>query len=674
MRVKTAVTVVMLIILVSPIFTETLGTRAGIEEKGDIWVLDKGFSNGVTRDLEGYLMKKTYSTKERKLVPERVAHFKVSKVFQSFCYAKVDKWSQGFTSKDARFAQFLKHLVPPKGTKKKPPAAKEKKVETGKTQRWYLEKGDNAYALKQYERAIDYYDKVLEKDPDDPGAKSRRKKARGRHFILQGDLDHENSEYSRAYEYYIMAFQVLGEENFLAAEKILDLWTQDKDFHERTKEFEINPAVILDSLINYCGELLEENQLDILSTLSRKMKQFAEDDGLKNKLETLTAAKEIQGDIENNSFQNLLVSINQAIEKNNLYKADYIIKRLDALAIDNRTKDQLVDLKEKLRAQQTQVLLQREVKQKEEKIRKYEEEAEAFVKIKKYDEAINRYMEIYKLEPDKKEYSEKITRLQSEKHKYEKFQEELKATVERDGHILRAADYLQKDLMQDALDYYIKAYKALPEEGKAVAGVVKVLETCSVDDAKFISPDLLGRKRSKFTKDFLNHVEKEYLAIDDEAGFDILSKIGFISGNKRYAELMTKIKDNLYAKNLRLGNDRFKAADFKGAGVFYEKAKGFKETAAMKIHLEVCVEMEKIAELVARDRKKELGLVFGALMTHPNKYDIVEGMLNLSDKYLDESNFKKAKYLYKKADGFQIYKFRERITALKKKAKGLKKK
>ena len=59
---------------------------------------------------------------------------------------------------------------------------------------------------------------------------------------------------------------------------------------------------------------------------------------------------------------------------------------------------------------------------------------------------------------------------------------------------------------------------------------------------------------------------------------------------------------------------------------------------------------------------------------YPYKYEILEGLLNQSNKYLDNLKFKEAKYLYKKVGDFQVYKFKERISALKKKHKELKKK
>ena len=669
-----AVFIVVFLFLPVFLFTQSPGTKARIEEKSNFWVLDKGLSNGVAVDLEGYLMKKTYSPKDRKFIQEKVAHFKVFRVFGVSCYAKVDRWLEGFSAKDAQWAQFLKPLVPPKGKKRKVEPVKAEKIEAGKTRRWYLNKGDNAFNLQKYDLAIDYYEKVLDKDPDDPGAILRMKKAKSKHFLHQGNLDYANQRYSSAYEYYMMAFDMRGEETAAAAEKIVDIWEKNREFYDKTKEFETSPELILEPLIKYCDTLLEEKRWDTLSVLAQKIKEFAETDRLKNKLDTLITAKEIQKDLEEGNYKKIVTAIETSINENNLYKAGYMIKKLDNLAADAETRSRLVDLKEELRSQKTQQEIRETIALKKEKIEKLEREAQAFIGIKDYDKAIARYMEIYKLDPDKKEYSDKIAELQEEKFKHEKSQEEIKAKVERDRLILYAEDYFQKDLMQDSLDYYIKAYKTFPEEGNAVAGVVKVLESCSTDDAKFLTPALLGRKQTKFTKDFLSYIEKEYLNSKDEAGFKILAKTVFITNNKHYDQLVRDFKSNLYAQNLKLGHEQFKVADFDKAAALYRKAKGFKDTPEINVRLRVSSQLIDVKNLMEQWNKKELSQLFDSITTHPYKYSILEGLLNLSEKYLELSDFKKARYLYKRVGDFQILKFKDRVSELKDKEKEMRKK
>ncbi|MCP5052585.1 MAG: tetratricopeptide repeat protein, partial [bacterium] len=223
-----------MLLSVCPFLGQALGTKARIEERGKLWVVYKGQPDGVSVGMEGYLMKKTYSSQARKLVEKKIAHFRVSKVFRINSHALVDKWMENYSSKDAQWAQFTQRLVPPRGVKPKSKSKSVKKVETGKDKRWYLDKGDNAYELGKYELAMSYYDRVIEIDPDDPGAKLRTRAAQGKSFIQQGNLDYEKKDYSRAYEYYINAYQQIpGEDKFLSAERIVDLWGIEDGFFEK---------------------------------------------------------------------------------------------------------------------------------------------------------------------------------------------------------------------------------------------------------------------------------------------------------------------------------------------------------------------------------------------------------------------------------------------------------
>jgi tetratricopeptide (TPR) repeat protein len=658
----------------SLLWPQDLGTRARIEEKGSDWTMDKGTAMGVVVGMEGYLMKKSYSSAQKKFIHQKIAHFKVFRVFKLFSYARVDRWSNGFSAKDAQWAQFIKNIAPPKGTKKTVKPMVEKKVEAGKTQRWYLDKGDASYDLGKYSQALSYYYKVLEIDPDDPGAKLRVKTAKAKYFLRQGDLDYGKNEFHSAYEYFIMAFQILEENNFLAAEKVVDLWSREEGFFEKMKEYEISPAVLLESLFKYCDRLLTERKLDKLATLAQKMIRFVSADELKYKLETLMKAKEIQGDIDNNGFNKLLDQIEAAISGNNLYKAHFIIEKMEKVMMDDGTRNRLTAYKDKLASKQIQMQIDRTILQKESKIKKLEAEAKGFIAIKNYDEAINRYLEIYKEQPEKVAYSKKIKDLQLEKFNYEKFQKQIKARVEVDNLILYAEDSFKQELMQDALDYYIKAYKIFPEEGKAVAGIVKVLENCSPTDANYITPALLERKLSKFSKDFLHYIEKKYLNVNDAIAFKILSNIGFIKNNPDLDQLILKIKDNLYEINLKLGHQEFRKASFDEASQIYTTALGLKETDVVKRWIEVCGEMNKVQNWLRLEKKKSLNLYLDGQRMRSDKYDILEGMLNLSEKFMLASKFKSSKYLRKKVATFKVAKFADRISQLKQKEKYLKKK
>jgi tetratricopeptide (TPR) repeat protein len=660
--------------VINVLWAEQLGTRARIEESGSYWTLDKGSALGVEVGMEGYLMKKSYSARQKTFIHQKIAHFKVFRLFKNFSYARVDRWSDGFSAKDAQWAQFVKKLSPPKGTKKTAVRRVEKKVEAGKTQRWYLDKGDASYDLGKYSEALSYYYKVLEIDPEDPGAKLRVKTAKAKYFLKQGDLDYTKNEFHSAYEYFIMAFQILGDNNYLAAEKVVDLWNRENGFFQKMKEYEISPAALLESLFKYCNRLLVEGKLDKLAALSQKMIKFVTADELKHKLDTYIKTKEIMADIEGSRFNSLLAVIDSAIRENNLFKAQFIIEKMEKAMMDDGTRKKLTVYKEKLASKQTQVQIDKAVLQKESKIKKLEDEAKAFISIKNYDEAINRYLEMFKMQPEKVEYSNIIKDLQLEKFKYEKFQKQIKARVEVDNLVLYAEDSFKQELMQDALDYYIKAYKIFPEEGKAIAGIVTVLEKCSAVDAAYITPARLERKLSKFIKDFLRYIEKKFLDKKDEAGFTILSKITFIKNNSDFNELMLKFKDNLYNHNLQLGHKEFKKASFEEASKMYTTALELKETNTAKHWIKTCAELEKLRNWLQADKKKSINDYLDALMMKSDKYDILEGLINLSEFYLDSGKFKKSKYLRKKVAGFKVVKFTDRLDRLKQKAKELKKK
>lgn len=677
MRAFTIITAAVLILLFKPLFPGELGTKTRIEKQGNIWRLEIGASSGVTLGLEGYLMKKTYSAEDKTWTPEKIAHFKVSKVFHRFCYARVVRWMEGFSPKDASWAQFIKHLDSPGESKKETGAGPEQVIEVGKTSRWYLEKGKEAENSLRYDLAIEYYEKVLEKDPDEPGAKLRMQRARGNYFVQQGDLDYKNREDLSAYEYYIMAFLLLKENDFIAAERILDVWGKNEDLYKKTREYEVSPTEIMRSLTNYCNKLCEEKQLEKLSTLAQKMIPFAENEEMKNKLDTLIIVKDIQHDLDNGNCKKLLALIAQSLDENNIYKANYIVEKLEKMdrgVIDDETGKQLTDLKEKLMSKKAQIKTQREVNLRNETIRKLEKEAEAFAALKKYDEAIDRYIEINKLAPDNSEYIDKRKELQLKKFEFEKKQKEIEAQVKRDELVLHAEDYYRKDLFQDALDYYLKAYKIFPEEGRALAGIAKTLETCSPGEAAFITADLLERKLNRFIKDFLDYIGREYLQSNDEKGLAILSKIIFITNNKQYNELMGQMQSNVYAKYLKSGDDQFKIADFDNAEALYKKAQRCGDTAEISTRLQVCSKLKQIKELMDREDTRELNMAINSISVLQEKHEMLVGLLNLSESYMENFDFKKAKFLYKRAAQFKVSDIKERIKTLKEKEKELKKK
>ncbi|MCP4218097.1 MAG: hypothetical protein GY765_25870, partial [bacterium] len=419
---------------------------------------------------------------------------------------------------------------------------------------------------------------------------------------------------------------------------------------------------------------LEEKKIEELTALTQKIRQFAQNDLMRNRIDTLAVAKQIQDDIDAGSYDTLMTHIDTAITENNTYKASYIIEKLDGSVIDDGTKAKLDVLKEKMRSKDTQLRLQKAKNLNREKILRLEMEAKEFATLKKYDEAIKRYMEIYKMAPENSEYNEKIQELQQKKFEYEKFKKEVDAKFEMNALILRAEDSYAKEMAQDALDYYIRAYKILPGTEKTIAGVVKVLAACEPRDARFITPQLVGRVLSKFIKDFLTYVDSNYYKSKDEIGLAILTKVTFIKENKSYEDMILKFKDFLYNKNLGLGDDQFKLAAFAEAMAFYKKALLLKDTSAIKNLIAVCIECIKLSDLMKLNKKKEASQFFALLAPSSNKTGILSGALYLSNKLLDEKKYDDAKYLYKKVDGYSISSLIPRITELKGKRRELKRK
>jgi hypothetical protein len=138
--------------------------------------------------------------------------------------------------------------------------------------------------------------------------------------------------------------------------------------------------------------------------------------------------------------------------------------------------------------------------------------------------------------------------------------------------------------------------------------------------------------------------------------------------------MVRDFKANLYAKYLKMGHEQFKMADFDKAAALYRKAKSFKDTKEIETRVRVSSELIDVKNFMEQWNKKELSQLFDSITTHPYKYSILEGLLNLSERYLGLSDFKKARYLYKRVGDYQILKFKDRVSDLKNKEKEMKKK
>jgi hypothetical protein len=630
-----------------PLFSNAQGTRAYIDKKGDIWTIHKGSSHGVKVGMEGYVIKEKYDEQSKKTQYLKVARFKVTLVYEVASRAMVDNWEQGYGPKDAQWAEFIDKLATTAGKKKKAaPPKKEVTVEAGKDRRWYLDQGDKEFEQANYEGALKYYQKVLEKDANDPGAVSREKLAKGKFYSQQGNVEYENESYAAALEYYLMAFLHLGEKDRELAEKILNLWDTNDTFYTKIQDFKVNPDAILETVIQYCENLLKEGNIEKLPDLLAKLKKHVKDEKLKLAIDDIDISLEIHQDITAKNFGAILDVIDASLNENNLYKANFIAKKLENLEMDENSANRLSLIKEKLAAKQDQIEIQKQSLLKEERIKNLEKDAQNYVNLKEFDKAIESYIKIMQLEPDKPQYGKKLKDLQMKKFQYEKSQEEIKAKLQRDTFLLQAKDNKEKDLIQDALDYYIKAYMEFPEDGKAMADMVKILETCGPEDAAYITGGLLERKFSKFKKDFLGHIEKNYQGKNDETGLKILTKIIFLTGNKKYDDLIAKFKSNLYQKNLQLGDTAFSQVDFNGALTSYQTAKGFMETPDIGKSIAVTQKLIEIQGLTDAGKKKDAA---NAIKTLPfeNRTRLIKGLVLLSKHYMKKGDFERAKHISK---------------------------
>lgn len=666
----------LILFLLFPLFSDAQGVRAYIDKKGDIWTIHKGSSHGVKVGMEGYIIKEKYDEQSKKTQFLTVARFKVTLVYEVACRAIVENWEQGYGPKDAQWAKFIDKLKPTAGKSKKAvSASKELKVAPGKDRRWYLDQGDKVFEQADYEGALKYYQKVLEKDPDDPGALSREKLAKGKFYSQQGNVEYENESYAAAGEYYLMAFLHLGEKDRELAEKILNLWDAHESFATKIQDFKVSPRAILETVTRYCETLLKEGDTEKLPALMAKLKKHVRDEKLKLTIDDIEISMEIQQGITAKNFSGILDIIDASLNDNNLYKANFIAKKLEDLEMDETCSNRLSLIKEKLAAKHDQIEIQKQSLLKDEKIKTLENQAQDHVNLKEFDKAIESYVKIMQLEPDKPEYSQKLKELQMKKFQYDKGQQEIKAKLQRDTFLLQAEDNKNQDLIQDALDYYIQAYKEYPEDGKAIAGMAKILETCVREDAAYIKGTLLERKFSKFKKDFLGHIEKNYRGENEETGLKILTKIIFLKDNKTYDQLIVTFKSRLHQKNLQLGDDAFSRVDFNGALTSYLAAKEFAQTPDIERSITVTRKLIDIEGMVKAGNKKGAS---NAVKTLPfeNRTRLIQGLALLAEETMKKGDFKRAKLVSKPL--FSAYKsnpnYKSILDGLKKAEKELKKK
>lgn len=667
-----------LLYLVQPVLAESLGTRAKIKEKGRYWELDKGFSHGAKVGLEGHFLKKLQSGKGTTI--QKVAHFKVVKVFKTTSEAAVLQWYEGFFPKDAQWAQFSVNLVPPAGSKEKTKPSQEKKTPPVKSKRFFLDKGSEALKSMEYERALQYYEEMLKVYPNDPGAKKGKKIAMGKSLVEKGNTSYDKGDYEDAYKAYLRAFTLLGSDDpSIAAERIIDLWDKNQDFFIKSTEYGTSVKDLLPDIIRHCSKLIDENIMGRAWRLISKIKKYAVDDELKGTVDNLLEKlinKEIPGDFEKRNFSIVLDIIAKAIEEDNFYKADSLIEKINDDLRDTEFSTRLDELKSRLSSKKEQIQLQAVIRSTGERIKELESKAKKYRQLRKYEEALQCYLDILGIEPDNNEYFKKMKEIQLEKHNYEKKQKEIKSRLTRDSHLLNAKDHFKNDLIPHALESYIKAYNALAEEGEAIAGIATILESCEPAEVKLIKSEILGKKLNIFIKDFLSHVEKTYFGSNDETGYIVLDKVFFDRQNKNYVNLLDKFKKNLYDTNIKKGDETFKKADFAESRKLYEKARYYIITQQIEDKVKVSIELIALKHLIEiRSEQRVKQIVKEELLQNKNKKDILMGLLNLSEEYVENYKFDRSKFIYKMV-GYHssVPGVAQRIEKIKKKYKEFKKK
>jgi hypothetical protein len=594
----------------------------------------------------------------------------------------VNKWESGYTSANAQWAGFIEKLIPPEKREEKS-ITKEEKIETGKTKRWYLEQGDKEYAEKLYERALRYYEKVLEEDKENPGAKVRVKSAKSRYYVQQGDLDYSNNDFSSAFEYYVMAFAIADEGYFDPAEKVINLWEKDKAFYDKVKDYDLelngkllSQDMIVEANIKLCEKLLSENKLNQAAALLTIISKYAASLEIKNQSDQLIrdlTAKEVTAAIAEDKIPLILAKINTLLDEGNLYQATYFLKEFEKNPLPESFQQDVAGLQNKLAEKQSEIDQKTETEKVEDRINQLKKQAQEFAQLNKFDKAIKCYLEITEIEPGKTEHMEALKNLQLEKFKFDKFQEEIKSKLNRDNFILYGNDRFKDELYQDALDYYIKAYKEFPEQGKAIFGILQVLEKCKPEDARFLTAELLEKKITKFTSDVLEVIRNQYLGKNDETGLTVLGCFYYLQESSEKQPLEQEFKTNLHRNYLQQAIVALDQAKFTDCLNWLNKSGLYGESPELSQQLAICEYILHIEKLVDEENYKEAA---NLLKTLPSKDQmrIIHGLLDLSAVYLEKENIKAAKFIYKKMSSYDSHaKIKDRIETLKAKEKELKK-
>lgn len=170
-------------------------------------------------------------------IPITTAVFRIISVEEHSSKAQITSPSDTDPVQKGQFVTFDQELKPPQKkvkptpVTKKPPTKKiEKKPPQSKPKRdimWLFDQGERFYKEGDYETAKEYFNKVLEQSPDDPGAKRRLKDIENvqkkQYNLKMGERFFQQKDYDTALLYY---------------KKVLEEFPGDSEAERRIKEIE----------------------------------------------------------------------------------------------------------------------------------------------------------------------------------------------------------------------------------------------------------------------------------------------------------------------------------------------------------------------------------------------------------------------------------------------------
>lgn len=232
--------------------------EANVTSKAGHWItIDKGKKDGVEVGFTGVV--KTFIEKKALII----GVFKVERVMDDRSELNIVEMGTGFKPEQAEVVEFKNTIIPPKISKPKPnqsPIAPEVPpinkpiidVPKGQSVEWYLEQGNYNFMDKKFKEAKEYYNKILEINPNDPVAKRKVKECEDNDsyysYMKSGESCLLRSDAYSALEYYLEAWKSMPANGNEALEKMIAAADSNKAEWERFRE--AKPKELDDCLSN----------------------------------------------------------------------------------------------------------------------------------------------------------------------------------------------------------------------------------------------------------------------------------------------------------------------------------------------------------------------------------------------------------------------------------------